>query len=68
MESPSPLCTTIQIATSVFVGSGVTAANIREVLSLAVGVIVGTGLKESGKVENPVDPNRVAGLIRAAKG
>jgi predicted TIM-barrel enzyme len=56
------------VATSVFVGSGVTAANIREVLSLAAGIIVGTGLKEGGKVENAIDPNRVAELIRAAKG
>jgi membrane complex biogenesis BtpA family protein len=55
-------------ATPVFVGSGVTAANIREILSLATGVIVGTGIKEGGKVGNPVDPNRVAELIRAARG
>lgn len=46
----------------IFVGSGVNADNIREILSIADGVIVGTSLKVDGKVENPVDVERVRRL------
>lgn len=50
----------------VFVGSGVNADNIREILSIADGVIVGTSLKVDGKAENPVDVERVRRLKEVA--
>jgi hypothetical protein len=46
----------------IFVGSGVNAGNVAEILSVADGVIVGTSLKVDGKVENPVDVERVRKL------
>ncbi|MBI4660772.1 MAG: hypothetical protein HY735_18195 [Verrucomicrobia bacterium] len=49
---------------SILIGSGVTARNVKTFLELADGVIEGTSLKRGGKVENPVDPNRVAALRR----
>jgi hypothetical protein len=50
----------------VFVGSGVTADTVGEIMSLADGVIVGTGLKRDGDVSNPVSEDRVAELVAAA--
>ena len=52
----------------VFVGSGVTAENVREMLAYADGVIVGTGIKVGGVTTNPIDPARVRELVRIAKG
>ena len=52
--------------TPVFVGSGVTADTVGEIMSLADGVIVGTGLKRDGDVSNPVSEDRVAELVAAA--
>lgn len=49
----------------VYVGSGVSATNISEVVPPATGVIVGTWLKRDGMVANPVDVERVRQL-RAA--
>jgi membrane complex biogenesis BtpA family protein len=49
--------------TPVFVGSGVTAENVREYLPHCDGLIVGTSLKVDGKASNPVDPARVGALI-----
>jgi hypothetical protein len=51
----------------IFVGSGVTADTVTEILSLADGVIVGTSLKEDGDVGNPVSEDRVAELMDAAR-
>jgi membrane complex biogenesis BtpA family protein len=48
-------------------GSGVTIENVRDYLSLADGVIVGTSLKVAGKLANPVDRKRVAALARAMR-
>jgi membrane complex biogenesis BtpA family protein len=48
----------------ILIGSGVTAANARDYLRLADGVIVGTSLKTGGKLYNPVDARRVAALAR----
>ena len=50
------------------VGSGVTPDTIREILTLADGVIVGTSLKRGGDVRNPVDPERVRRLVDRARG
>lgn len=49
----------------VFVGSGVTAANIGAMLPDAAGFIVGTGFKRDEEVGAPVDVNRVRRLMQA---
>ena len=49
----------------VFVGSGVTADSIADLLSVADGAIVGTALKRKGETTNPVDPERVADVVAA---
>lgn len=46
-------------------GSGVDAANVKSYLRFADGVIVGSSLKRDGRLANPVDPKRVAALLRA---
>jgi len=48
----------------VLVGSGVTLQNVGDYLPLADGFIVGTSLKQGGKIAKPVDPKRVAALAR----
>src|SRR3954471_2421235 len=48
----------------ILLGSGVTISNAREFLPLADGFIVGSSLKLGGKLENRVDPKRVASLAR----
>ena len=50
----------------VLVGSGMTEENAAELLALADGAIVGTWLKEGGRVGAPVDPRRVERLRAAA--
>ena len=50
----------------ILLGSGITRDNVREFLRYADGVIVGTSLKVGGKLFNPVDPKRVAALVKAA--
>lgn len=49
----------------VFVGSGITADTLPNYLPHADGFIVGTSLKADGLVGNPVDADRVRGLIAA---
>jgi membrane complex biogenesis BtpA family protein len=48
-----------------FVGSGVTAETVPDLLSVADGAIVGTAFKEDGETTNPVDPERVAAVVDA---
>jgi len=55
-------------AAKILLGSGVNGGNLHDYLPLADGFIVGTSLKAGGKVHNPVDPKRVAALVRALKG
>jgi len=52
----------------VFVGSGVTPDTVADLLDVADGVIVGTALKVDGETTNPVDRDRVAALVDAARG
>lgn len=52
--------------TPLFCGSGCTNSNVKEILSVADGVIVGSSLKRQGLVENPVDVERVRTLVQAA--
>ena len=54
--------------TPVYVGSGVTAETVAALLRHADGVIVGTAAKVDGVVGNPVDPERVRAIVRAAAG
>lgn len=51
----------------VLIGSGLNMNNAARLLEAADGAIVGTALKRDGKVENPVDPDRVAALVRIAR-
>jgi membrane complex biogenesis BtpA family protein len=52
-------------ATKVLLGSGVAVENIRDYLPAADGFIVANSLKLNGRLSNPVDPKRVAALVRA---
>jgi len=47
------------------VGSGVNPENIKDILGVADGVIVGTYFKEDGKIEKPVDIERVRDLVNS---
>jgi len=47
----------------VLIGSGLTPDNAKVLLKHADGAIVGTYFKEKGKIENPVDPERVKKLM-----
>ncbi len=49
----------------ILLGSGVTTKNVRQFLPVADGFIVGSSLKKDGKLTNPVDPKRVAALVKA---
>lgn len=55
----------IGAAVPVFVGSGVTAENVADLLSVADGTIVGTALKEDGVTTEPVERARVERLVTA---
>jgi len=46
----------------VWIGSGLDERNAATLMEHATGAIVGTSLKEDGRVENPVDPARVRRL------
>jgi hypothetical protein len=54
-------------ATPVYLGSGVTPENLGELYSMCEGAIVGTYFKEEGRVERPVDEERVRRLTAAAR-
>lgn len=58
----------LDLGVPVYVGSGVTEANVREVLAASDGVIVGTALKEGGRTEDPVDRERALRFIERARG
>ncbi len=51
----------------VFVGSGVTAQNVREYLELCDGVIVGSDLKRDGYASNALDADRVKRFVQSAR-
>lgn len=51
----------------ILLGSGVTVENASEFLQFADGLIVGTSLKVAGKLFHPVDPKRVAALVKVAR-
>ncbi|MEG1525193.1 MAG: BtpA/SgcQ family protein [Clostridia bacterium] len=49
----------------VLIGSGINASNLRESMAYADGAIIGSSIKENGKVLSPVDTDRVRELIAA---
>lgn len=49
------------------VGSGVTRETVKQTLRLADGIIVGTGIKQNGRTEEPVDPVRARNLVLEAR-
>jgi membrane complex biogenesis BtpA family protein len=59
----------IRAATSLpaLVGSGVTPANVRDILGIVDGVIVASALKAGGTWWNPVDPERARGFVAVAR-
>lgn len=52
----------------ILVGSGASAETIASILGVADGAIVGTYIKEQGRTLAPVDPQRAAAFIQAARG
>lgn len=50
-----------------FVGSGATAETVRSLLSLAGGVIVGTGIKLDCNPSRPIDPELARAFVAAAR-
>lgn len=50
---------------AVLVGSGANADNIADLMTLADGVIVSSSLKRHGRIDQPVDPNRVGQFVEA---
>jgi membrane complex biogenesis BtpA family protein len=61
--SPDDVRRAVEVANvPVYVGSGVTADNLREFVPPATGVIVGSWLKTDGVIANPVDAQRVERL------
>lgn len=55
------------VSIPVVVGSGTTAANVRDVLRVADGAIVGSSLKEDGAVHKPVSLERTAAFMELAR-
>ncbi len=53
--------------TPVLANTGVTTGTVRDILAVADGAIVGTHLKRDGVTWNPVDPQRAASFMRAAR-
>ncbi len=49
------------------VGSGASAGTVRELLTVADGVIVGTSIKRDECTTSPVDPDRAAAFVAAAR-
>jgi membrane complex biogenesis BtpA family protein len=51
----------------IFIGSGATVQNVRELLTVADGVIVGTAIKQGGRTTAPVDADRARAFVQAAR-
>jgi membrane complex biogenesis BtpA family protein len=59
------LATAAAQGTPVFIGSGANWENIPQLIQAADGVIVSSSLKRRGKIEQPIDPNRVGQFVEA---
>ena len=57
----------LDLGVPVYLGSGVTQANVKEFLAASDGVIVGTALKRDGRTPAPVDPERARRFVAAAR-
>ncbi len=57
----------LDLGVPIYVGSGVTEENVREVLADSDGVIVGTALKEGGRTTNLIDRERALRFVRRAR-
>lgn len=53
--------------TPVLIGSGASVDNIATLMQAADGVIVSSSLKRQGRIEQTIDPNRVATFVEAAR-
>ncbi|MCT1901929.1 BtpA/SgcQ family protein [Oceanobacillus sojae] len=47
----------------IYIGSGVQESNINDFLKFADGVIVGSSIKEDGKIDRPIDKEKVKKLV-----
>lgn len=56
------------VSLPVLVGSGTTAANVKDVLKIADGAIIGSAFKVEGRASNPVSVERTRALLDAARG
>lgn len=61
------LATAAAKGTPVLIGSGATWENIGTLIKAADGVIVSSSLKRRGKIEEPIDPNRVSQFVEVAR-
>jgi predicted TIM-barrel enzyme len=57
----------LRLGVPVLVGSGVHERSVMRCLEFADGVIVGTSLKQDGQTTAPLDPDRVARFVAAAR-
>ena len=55
------------VSLPVLVGSGVRIENVRQILSVARGVIIGSSLKQEGVWWNPVDRDKVAAFMQIVR-
>lgn len=51
----------------ILIGSGATEENAGAFMTVADGLIVGSSIKENGRIEEPVDVERVRRLVKAAR-
>jgi uncharacterized protein len=59
------LATQAANGTPVFIGSGANWENIATLMQAANGAIVSSSLKRQGRIEQPIDPNRVSQFMEA---
>jgi membrane complex biogenesis BtpA family protein len=57
----------VGLGVPLYLGSGVTEGNVKEFLSAADGVIVGTSLKRDGRTTAPIDAERACRFVAAAR-
>jgi len=69
-ETPIEIIKRVKAVTRlpVIAGSGVKTSNVREQLAIADGAIVGSSLKEGGKIDNPVSYELCSELVTALRG
>lgn len=70
VETPIEIIKRVKAVTKlpVIAGSGVKTSNVKEQLAIANGAIVGSSLKEGGKIDNPVSYELCRELVCALRG